>query len=732
MADNKPRFAEILPDELPPEVSYGIPKPRIPEGVDIIERDRLMKRFRRDVARAKKTAPKEGDPDLNPATAAAITFARDAPLGWGDKLAATAATAATYPAGMIDKVAGTDLTGFADDGGYTIGKSNEKWNDKFHNWGQAAEQQQPLTSFLGSLGGAILGGKKFGEGVTKTVEATKTGRKTMAAANKWQGRLAGQSAVGAGEGVVYALGSDKPIAVEALYGIGGGLGGQLISEVFTGFKAWNAGKPTVADKQKAVDNLHSEIVDAAGGAGAPPAQYQQVITDLVDEVDRLGPQATIADVAPYLEDIVTTTRQKNLAATSSFTYFAKERAAGDKFVDGMQEFLAGKAPRSPAGLKRSVKAMKEPIKAEFDRAFQNPKFKYLNVGADSFSKRVVDDNLFRGFEGDQLTVMKPARKRLNAVLADNVLLKDGTPAYTVKRGKLVSNLPDGQLPPALKAKTVHAMRIEVDELLRGAYAGKNKMNATAIRSLTKVRRKLTEQLNQNPDFKAASEHFKNVEDYQTGYTAGYDALGNKKITAEDYAMIFHESDDAGKLAMTEGATARLSELYKADPLAFAKLVKDNSGGSYFEKLKLTFGDEAVKAIINNADRSARFNNMADLMVSAGRTRPNVRQGTDVGAAADAGIMSQAVNPTSSLSTSLIGGAARRQASKFVDPKIGRIDNAMMEIMEQLGPDAQRHLLDLKSKAGKRAPMRGDNSGAMYGAPTMLTAMERLLNDEDRK
>jgi len=357
--------------------------------------------------------------------------------------------------------------------------------------------EQAASERLGIMGmiPEVAGGMATGGAELKLAEKLAG----SGAAQKLGGWL-GSALTGALEGSVYAQGQGMDTTAGGLLGAGGALAGKSIMTGLGNFDDWISPKLNV--QQRAAN----EITQQMQRSGVAP---ENVASTLQGEMDRLGPDAVLADIdllRPRVTEAVNPDASTATVATAFNTATSPQRNIADLALTEWDNIF--QTPRSINEKGQETKLTLDQAKSIYEQGLNNSPVKFKG---DTFETMVTD-----AFGTKAIAGMKSARDALiEAIKIKTPLRPDG------KGGFIRENMTPRDL---LEIKDAVDARIK--DTTDGAADAKTK------RHLSDISRQINETLKGYvPEIKTAADIYSGQYSFDAAYNNGYE-LGKQGLKGQ--------------------------------------------------------------------------------------------------------------------------------------------------------------------------------------------------------
>lgn len=446
------------------------------------------------------------------------------------------------------------------------------------------------------------------------------------------------------------MGVTKPIANIA------GKGVSSVTEI---------AKNYLAQPDNALTGISKKAVAYARATFEDPSKQAEFIREL----QRLGPEATLADVSPEWMGVARGAASRPGQRDSIVQPLLDRDASRNQRLGGDLDRALGPA-QTPSRIETGLAANREALSPEYVRSFQGARA----VDTQELAARL--DELAINLRGPGQTNARRVREMLN-IPGQDVL--DPHPGALHETRKAIDGMRKDETNPEV-IRVLDNARRQVDETLAAAVPGVKDVDA-----------KFSELMRQSE-----------------GLERGRDILDSGKTALrpdefrEDFAgAALPEGNMVGPsgapLRIQQGIRARIDNVVgnnSNDPLALQRLVK-GEGDWNRDKLRTAFGDGPADDALNAIDREALFS----------RTSGRVTSGSDTAMAQRFGdFLDDAATPSAIPTDTTITGALARGGQKAVqtlsrtnsEKKAERFASELGRLAVARGPERDRIVLSLQA------------------------------------
>jgi hypothetical protein len=396
--------------------------------------------------------------------------------------------------------------------------------------------------------------------------------------------------------------------------------------------------------------------------------------ELIREIQRLGPEATLADVSPEWMGIARGAASRP-GQRDNVVKPLLDRDAGRnaRLQNDLDQSLG--PVRTPSVIERGLQASRDSLSPQYTEAMQ---------GARAVDTRALADRL------DELAINLRGPAQANARRVREMLNIPGQDVLDPHPGALFQT------------------RRAIDGMLDG------ETNSHVVEILSAARRQVDDALAQaTPGIKDVDAQFSELMRQSEGLERGRTVLNSGKtaVRPDEFAQeLVDGSLPAGLLTGPSGASARVRQGIRADidnavgnnandPAALQRLLK-SEGDWNRDKLRLAFGDEAADAALNAIDRETQFY----------RTAGRVTAGSDTAMANRFGdFLDEAGTPRNVPTDTTLTGAALRGGQKALQTvmrsnsaaKADRFAEALGKLSVAKGADRDRIIQALQAAVAAR-------------------------------
>lgn len=520
--------------------------------------------------------------------------------------------------------------------------------------------------------GASLGGKVFAGGVTGAGIGTAQGLSDTRDLTDWR-----DAAGNAGKGA--ALGSMIGVSVPLA---GAGLGA-----------AYRTAAPFFA---RPVDGASRTTTGLLANA---LSQHSS------DTLDRLGPQAILADASPSMQGLA-----QGVAA--------KPGPSADMLAAALADRQAGQAGRLATDLNENLgpAISRSEINAGMDarQAATGPMYETALLSAPSVDitpATQVLENAMLTAKGRNVGRLNDAQTNLQA-------------PYRV----------NGRVVPETDPRALQQAKFALDEEIARTQGQAGSAAATSTRDLTGIRNALNGSLeDQLPGYAEANLAWGAAERGREAYEAGRTVLngGKTAMWPEELAADFGARPLEQQALMRAGARADIANQVgtsRNDLVALGRMLGDSHDFNR-AKMGILFGDDATGRTIDAVNRERQFADTANRVTQGSRTAP---MATASGAIDDATTPAEFVFPKSATIPGLVAHAGEWMARKAAGTLAGASnDRVRMELGRMLmasGPERQNIQGQLLA-AQLLADSRGEGISAAVGNPAVARALLAYERDQ---
>jgi hypothetical protein len=319
------------------------------------------------------------------------------------------------------------------------------------------------------------------------------------AAQKLGGWL-GSILTGAAEGSVYAQGQGMDMTAGGLLGAGGALAGKSVMTGLGKIDDWISPKLNI--QQRAADQISQQMQRS----GVAP---ENVGATLQSEMDRLGPDAVLADVdllRPRVTKAVNPEASTETVASAFNTATSPQRNIADLALTEWDSIF--KTPRSINEKGQETKLTLDQAKAIYEQGLNNSPVKFKG---DTFETIVTD-----AFGTKAIAGMKTARDALiESIRIKTPLVPDGKGGFVRDR---------------MTARDLLDIKDSVDARIKDTTDGA--ADAKTKRHLTDISKQINETLKGYvPEIKTAADIYSGQYSFDAAYSNGYD-LGQKGLKGQ--------------------------------------------------------------------------------------------------------------------------------------------------------------------------------------------------------
>lgn len=427
-----------------------------------------------------------------------------------------------------------------------------------------------------------------------------------------------------------------------------------------------------------------------------------------DALDRLGPQAILADASPSL-----TGYAQGIAA--------KPGPSADALAAVLLERQQGQAGRLATDLDANLgpAISRGEINAGMDarQAATNPMYETALGSAPSVEITPASQAL----ENAMLTAKGRNVGRLNAVQ------EDLQAPYRVH----------GRVVPESDPRALQQARFAMDEEIARTQGQAGSAASTATRDLSTVRGALNDAMErQLPGYADANLAWGTAQRGRDAYEAGRTALngGKTAIWPEELASDFAARPLEGQALYRAGARADIANQVGTNRNDLAALGRTLGDDMDFNRAKMgtLFGEEPTQNVIDAVNREKVFTDTANRVTQGSRTAP---MATASRAIDDATAPADFVFPKSATIPGLIAHAGEAAVRKTAGAIAGQTnDNVRQEMARMLmASGEQRQTLQGQLLAAQlRAHDRGQGISAVVGNPALARALIAYERDGDRR
>lgn len=403
-------------------------------------------------------------------------------------------------------------------------------------------EPQTTAGEYGGMAGRFAGNSVIGPGKGAAGLASRLGRGAAAG-------LASEAAGQATEGTMF-----EPAAR-----IAGGIAGGLSPELMKG--GWNLVRMAMRGVD---DKAANRIMQQMANSGMTP-------DEALAKVRELGPEGMLADVSPQMQVVTGGTAIADPSAGQVIaSRLAQRREGAPGRVAGALDEAMGPY-QDPQTLANSVRA---------SQATASPAYRLLKDQAVDIEPAITQAMQ----EANRFGYNSPIGNRIKSVL-DMLATPEGTPIANGER--------------------VHAVRVQLDDMIEAAQRAGNGKEAGVLSGLRKtIDNVLKEQV---PGLAEADKMWADAAKIKQAYEFGQDELLSKKIFPGQLEKQLGSAADPEKLAMTQGARAKLAmDFSGAAKNPTMGLERTLQGAMNEQKLQQLIGPEKLGKLGKALDTETTF------------------------------------------------------------------------------------------------------------------------------